>query len=134
MLTQTFGENNAARFVTAVAPTLAQSPVQILGQEKFTCLMGLDYYSDAPFDELTGIEEWAATTEGKVITTAVMLLQFLRPVGAVIGGIHGYNRHQGNWGAALGWSAAGFIFPTFTAVAALAQGYGKPKGLGYCPR
>jgi hypothetical protein len=81
-----------------------------------------------------GIEEWTSTAEGKLVSGVVIAMQFLRPAGAVISGIHGYRRNDESWGAALGWSALGFLFPVITPIVALAQGYGKPKGgLGCCP-
>lgn len=115
--------------------------VQILGRELpqlvgSDCMMGLGYYQDAPFPEMTGLgtfEEWASTTEGKIISGVVVALQFLRPAGAVAAGIHGYRRYEDSLMAAAGWAALGFIFPVVTNVVAMAQGFGKPRQLGCCP-
>lgn len=39
---------------------------------------------------------------------------------------HGWKR-TGSWGWTLGWAFMGGLFPVFTPVVALAQGFGKPK-------
>jgi len=121
MLTYSLGQEDApALIITAASPMLLQADI-----------MGLDYYSDVPpvaeMTGLGGVEEWAATAEGTIIKKVVIAMQFLRPVGAVVSGIHGYRRNDSSWGAALGWAALGFLFPIITPVVGLAQGYGKPK-------
>jgi hypothetical protein len=40
---------------------------------------------------------------------------------------HGYRRHRGSIGAAVGWGLLGFVFPIITPVVALAQGYAEPS-------
>lgn len=46
--------------------------------------------------------------------------------GALLAGYHGYRRHRGSVGAAIGWGALGLIMPILTTAVALAQGYGEP--------
>ena len=86
------------------------------------CMMGLDQY------HLQGsTEDLFSQLERTAVGKAVLLLQFLRPLGAVVAGIHGYYRHDGNWGATAGWAALGFLFPVFTPLASVIQGYGQSK-------
>jgi hypothetical protein len=40
---------------------------------------------------------------------------------------HGYRRHNGSVGAAIGWGLLGGLFPVITPAVAFAQGFGKPK-------
>jgi len=51
-------------------------------------------------------------------------------VGGATGAYHGYRRHRGSWGWALGWSLLGSIAPFVTVPVSLAQGFGKPKPKG----
>lgn len=100
-------------FLGAPAP----APIDIMGLGEFT--------SDA----------WGflSTVEDTVVTkTMEVAHQFLRPVGAVIAGVHGYRRHAASSGgaaigAALLWAAGGFLFPIIVPIAALIQGYAQPK-------
>lgn len=39
---------------------------------------------------------------------------------------HGYRRHNGSVGAAIGWGLLGGLFPIVTPAVAFAQGFGKP--------
>jgi hypothetical protein len=39
---------------------------------------------------------------------------------------HGYRRHNGSIGAAVGWGLLGGLFPVITPAVAFAQGFGKP--------
>jgi hypothetical protein len=52
--------------------------------------------------------------------------------GLAIGGYHGYKR-TGSLGWTALWAVAGSIFPLFTGVVALAQGFAKPKHGGPGP-
>jgi len=40
---------------------------------------------------------------------------------------HGYRRHNGSVGAAIGWGLLGGLFPVITPAVAFAQGFGQPK-------
>ena len=48
--------------------------------------------------------------------------------GAASGVFHGYKRHRGSIGWAIGWGLLGGILPVITIPLSLAQGYGKPRG------
>lgn len=48
-------------------------------------------------------------------------------VSSVASAYHGYRRHRGSVGAAVGWGLLGFVFPIITPVVALAEGYAQPK-------
>jgi hypothetical protein len=58
--------------------------------------------------------------------TVALIHAILRPISAVLSGVHGYRRHDEDVGAAVGWGALGFFFPIITPTVALIQGYGKP--------
>jgi hypothetical protein len=53
---------------------------------------------------------------------------FLGYVGAAAGTYHGYKRHRGSIGWAIGWGLLGGILPVITLPLSAAQGFGKPKG------
>lgn len=44
----------------------------------------------------------------------------------VASAIHGYKRHNGSVGAAIGWGVMGGVVPVITPIVALAEGYGQP--------
>lgn len=90
-------------------------------------MMGLDAYDAAGYGMSGPFEDLSAKLEGTVVGGIVFVLQLLRPVSAVLSGIHGYNRNCDSWGAAAGWAALGFLFPVITPVVALAQGFTKEK-------
>jgi hypothetical protein len=46
---------------------------------------------------------------------------------AVVDGIHGYKRNDGDPGSAAVWGILGFMFPLSTTTVAVVQGYGDPK-------
>ncbi len=50
----------------------------------------------------------------------------LSVVSAGLGAYHGYKRHNGSVGWAIGWAALGTFAPVITPAVALAQGFGKP--------
>jgi hypothetical protein len=52
----------------------------------------------------------------------------MRAAGSAIAAFHGYKRH-GSIGWAVVWSIMGSLSPVFTNVIAVAQGFGKKKGL-----
>jgi hypothetical protein len=85
-------------------------------------MMGLEQYRLG-----SSAEDLLSQLERTAIGKAVLLMQFLRPLGAVVAGIHGYYRHDGNWGATAGWAALGFLFPVLTPIASVVQGYSQPK-------
>lgn len=60
---------------------------------------------------------WGWSTIGGVLSVA----------SAAFSGYHGYRRNN-SIGWAIAWFTLGGIFPIFTPVVALAQGYGKRKG------
>jgi hypothetical protein len=90
-------------------------------------MMGLDAYDAASYGMGGWFEDATQKIEGTVVGGIIWFLQLLRPVSAVIAGIHGYNRNCDSWGAAAGWAALGFLFPVITPVVALAQGFTKEK-------
>lgn len=90
-------------------------------------MMGIDAYDAARYGTHGVFDDLTTRLEGTVVGTLVFLLQLLRPISAVVSGIHGYNRNCDSWGAAAGWAALGFLFPVITPVVALAQGYSKEK-------
>lgn len=49
----------------------------------------------------------------------------LHLLGAVLAGVHGYQRNKGSLGWAAGWAALGFFAPVITTGVALVQGFGK---------
>jgi len=80
------------------------------------------------FGEVEQFENLTTRLEGSVVGGTVAIVHsILRPVSAIVSGIHGYRRNHESWGAALGWAALGFLFPVITPVVALAQGYAKEK-------
>lgn len=52
----------------------------------------------------------------------------------VVSAVHGYKRHNGSVGAAVGWGVLGGIAPVVTPVVALAEGYGEPLPTANRPR
>jgi hypothetical protein len=90
-------------------------------------MMGIDAYDSARYGTHGVFDDLTTRLEGTVVGGIIFVLQLLRPVSAVVSGIHGYRRHCNSWGAAAGWAALGFIFPVVTPVVALAQGYSKTK-------
>ena len=48
------------------------------------------------------------------------------PISAAVSAFHGYRRHRGSLGWALGWAVMGSLFPVITPTIAFAQGYGQP--------
>ena len=48
------------------------------------------------------------------------------PLSVAASTYHGYKRHSGSLGWALGWGVLGGLFPIITPAVALAQGFGKP--------
>jgi hypothetical protein len=77
-------------------------------------------------DPIGTISNTDALAVGSAFLTVALIHAILRPVSAVIAGIHGYRRHDEDVGAAVGWGALGFFFPIITPTVALIQGYGKP--------
>lgn len=55
----------------------------------------------------------------------VVFYGFLRLAGSGLGAYHGYRRHNGSVGWAIGWGVLGGLFPIITTGVALAQGYGR---------
>lgn len=53
--------------------------------------------------------------------------RLLSLTGATTGAYHGYKRHNGSIGAAIGWFFLGAFFPVITIPVSLAQGFGKRK-------
>lgn len=50
----------------------------------------------------------------------------LGTVSVGLGAYHGYKRHNGSIGWAIGWAFLGGIFPVVTPAIAFAQGFGQP--------
>jgi len=55
-----------------------------------------------------------------------MLLWVVDAVSIGLSAFHGYRRHNGSVGAAVGWGVLGAVFPIITPAVAFAQGFGKP--------
>lgn len=64
--------------------------------------------------------------ESPAVAAAAVIHGMLRIVGAGVAGVHGYRRHSGSVGAAIGWSVLGFIAPIITNAVGFAQGYSTP--------
>jgi hypothetical protein len=58
--------------------------------------------------------------------TATVAWEVAGAISGAMGAYHGYKRHNGSIGWAIGWSFLGGLLPVFTPAIALAQGFGKP--------
>jgi hypothetical protein len=58
---------------------------------------------------------------------ATMIAMGIAVVSSAVSAYHGYRRHRGSVGAAIGWGFLGLLFPIITPTVALAEGYAVPK-------
>lgn len=63
-----------------------------------------------------------------VVATPSPVLQLVGDAAIGLAAYHGYKRHRGSVGWALGWALLAGLAPVIVTGVALAQGLGKPKG------
>lgn len=92
-----------------------------------------DYYTPIGglgLDHLGALAETSATPTTTLAPSKPPVIAYIWwGASAISGGAsayHGYRRHRGSLGWAIGWGLLGSIFPIITPAIALAQGFGKP--------
>ena len=77
----------------------------------------------------------ASTSSGQALPTTISDVtlptlptwyKVLGAIGGILGAYHGYKRHNGSIGWAIGWSLLGSAFAPIAIPVAFAQGIGKP--------
>lgn len=132
-----YGNARRARALSPVAETSPQSVV-VAGDDFWTgpTPVGADFQRlhhqmhSGPHHAATrpaGPGAWWAPTPWWRSLLVDPVQALLPLAGAGLGAYHGYKRTK-SVGWALGYSAAGSLFPLVTGGIALAQGFGKPKG------
>lgn len=64
---------------------------------------------------------------GAISPTVKTAMVAASTIGGATGAYHGYKRHRGSLGWAIGWSLLGSLAPFITVPVSLAQGFGKPE-------
>lgn len=92
--------------------------------------MSAPYYSRSGGLNIQHLGQTSTTTlqtvQGPAVGALRMLFIALDVTSVALCAYHGYARHNGSIGAAIGWGLLGGIFFPITPAVAFAQGFGKP--------
>jgi hypothetical protein len=88
-------------------------------------------YDHQDLPDMIGVDEYGNICDAAVPwydeTWARVMLGMASLAGSATGAYHGYKRHHGSVGWAVGWALLGGIFPIITIPLSLAEGFGKPE-------